>query len=131
MSSQNLLSGGDKYYSYSGEIFGDVSVPATISMILIPNTGLKDSYVQIQPFFGRPVTSGTDSAIGLEIKLDDVTIYKQNGEDGASGTHEQFMRVQNLVTLFIPRQSKLEIISLNSTANNTQIRGCNLLGYYL
>lgn len=132
MSAQNLLSGGDKYYSYSGEIFGDVSVPATISMILIPNTGLRDSYVQIQPFFGRPINAtNTNVALGLQIKLDDVTIYRQGGEDGQSGLHEQFMRVQNLVTLFIPRQSKLEVISLNTTDNNTQIRGANLIGYYL
>lgn len=131
MSAQTLLSGGDKYYSYSGEVFGDVSAPATIQMIFIPNTGLRDSYIQIQPFFGRAVTSTTASALGLQIKLDDVTIYRQSGEDGASSTHEQFMRVQNLITLFIPRQSKLEIISLNTAANNTQIRGANLIGYYL
>ena len=41
MSAQNVLSVGDKWYSYSGEIQGDVSVPASISMILIPNTGFK------------------------------------------------------------------------------------------
>jgi len=131
VSSQILLSGGDKYYSYSGEVFGDVSAPATIPMINIDSTGLRDSYVNIQPFFGRSVSSTTASAIGIQIKLDNVTIYRQGGEDGASGTHEQFMRIQNLITLFIPRQSKLEIISLNTSANNTQIRGANLIGYYL
>ena len=65
MSAQNILSGGDKYYSYSGEIFGDVSEPATISMILIPNTGLRDSILTIQPFYGQPVTSSTNNALGL------------------------------------------------------------------
>lgn len=88
--------------------------------------------MQIQPFFGRPINAtNTNVALGLQIKLDDVTIYRQGGEDGQSGLHEQFMRVQNLVTLFIPRQSKLEVISLNTTDNNTQIRGANLIGYYL
>ena len=43
MSSQILLSGGDKWYSYSGPVFGDVSAPATIQMNFIPNTGLRDS----------------------------------------------------------------------------------------
>ena len=52
MSSQILLSGGDKYYSYSGVLFGDVSVPATIPMIAIDNTGLRDSLIEIQPYFG-------------------------------------------------------------------------------
>jgi hypothetical protein len=132
MSAQTLLSGGDKYYSYSGEIFGDVSAPATISMILIPNTGLRDSYVNIQPFFGRTVSTGTTATgLGIQIKLDDVTVYRQGPEDGANAVHEQGMRVQNLISLFIPRQSKLEVISLNTADNNTQIRGANLIGYYL
>ena len=130
MSAQTLLSGGDKYYSYSGVLFGDVSVPASISMILIPNTGLRDSYIQIQPFFGRAISSSAATSLGIEVKLDDVTIFKQQGEDVGTA-HEQFARVQNLITLFIPRQSKLEIISLNTADNNTQERGANLLGYYL
>ena len=33
--------------------------------------------------------------------------------------------------LFIPRQSKLEVISNNTADNNTQERGVNLIGYYL
>ncbi len=39
MSAQTLLSGGDKWFSYSGEVFGDVSAPATIQLNFIPNTG--------------------------------------------------------------------------------------------
>ena len=132
MSAQNLLSGGDKYYSYSGEVFGDVSAPATISMILLPNTGLRDSYVNIQPFFGRNVSSGTTAtALGILIKLDDVVIFRQGPEDGALTIHEQMTRVQNVITLFIPRQSKLEFISLNTADNNTQLRSAPFRGYYL
>ena len=130
MSAQNVLSGGDKYYSYSGVLFGDVSVPATISMILLPNTGLRDSLVQIQPFFGRPIASTAGTGLGLLVKLDDVEVYKIQAEDNAS-LAEQFMRVQNIIPLFVPRQSKLEVISLNTSSNNTQERGANLLGYYL
>ena len=130
MSAQTLLSGGEKYYSYSGVLFGDISAPATIQLIFIPNTGLRDSLVQIQPFFGRPIASTAGTGLGILIKLDDVEIYKIQAEDNAS-LAEQFMRVQNIIPLFVPRQSKLEIVSLNTTANNTQERGANLLGYYL
>jgi len=128
MSAQTLLSGGDKYYSYSGQIFGDVSAPATIQMVFIPNTGLRDSLVHITPFFGQPVTASANTGLGIEIKLDDVTIYKTQAEEQTS---RQEQIVSNTIPLFIPRQSKLEIISLNTSGNNTQIRGCTLIGYYL
>ena len=135
MSSQILLSGGDKWFSYSGVVFGDVSVPATIQLINIPNTGLRDSVVQIQPYFGTIVNPAysIDTALGVEIKLDDITVLKfeqfsLTNWGGAQLTSNESI---NNYSLFVPRQSKLEIISLNSTQNNTQERGCNLLGYYL
>ena len=124
MSSQILLSGGDKYYSYSGEIFGDVSVPATIPMIIIDNTGLKDSYVVISPFYGAPISNSGGAQIGITIKLDNVEIVKHKVYDVRGDMVENF-------PLFIPRNSKLEVISDNSTANNTQTRGATLIGYYL
>ena len=125
MSSQILLSSGDKYYSYSGEIFGDVSVPATISMITIDNTGLRDSYVEIQPLFGRPVNNTVANALGIAIKLDNVQILQQSLAEGN-------IKVDlPTIKLFAPRNSKLEIISLNTSGNNTQIRSANLIGYYL
>ena len=126
MSAQTLLSGGDKYYSYSGTIFGDVSAPATINMILIPNTGLRDSLVSIQPFFGNPVNTGSGNGLGIIVELDDVEIFR-NVYTNAGNTKPNFTNIQ----LFIPRQSKLEILSLNNADNNTQLRGANLLGYYL
>ena len=135
MSSQILLSGGDKWYSYSGVVFGDVSVPATIQLINIPNTGIRDSVVQIQPYFGTIVNPAysIDTALGVEIKLDDITVLKfeqfsLTNWGGAQLTSNESI---NNYSLFVPRQSKLEIISLTSTQNNTQERGCNLLGYYL
>ena len=126
MSSQILLSGGDKYYSYSGEVFGDVSVPATISMITIDNTGLRDSLVYIQPFYGLPASGTTGAQLGIQIKLDNTTIY--NAQTGRS---TDFNQVDNNIQLFMPRNSKIEVISLNTSGNNTQIRGINLMGYYL
>jgi len=128
MSSQILLSGGDKWYSYSGEVFGDVSAPATISMILIPSTGLKDSYVGVFPFYSTVVSGTAANALGLQIKLNDTVILSSKQYYGGSQAIQQD---SELVNLFIPRQSKLEIISLNTSGNNTQIRGVNLIGYYL
>jgi len=123
MSSQILLSGGDKYYSYSGILFGDVSVPATIPMITIDNTGLRDSYVKISPFFGLEVASGSGDQLGISVKLDDVEIInRQNFYYSSDDGH---------LELFMPRNSKLEILSLNRTNNNTQTRGVTLIGYYL
>ncbi len=126
MSAQTLLSGGDKWYSYSGEVFGDVSAPASISMILIPNTGLRDSLIQVQPFLANPVSTAGGAALGLTIKLDDVSIYNQQFSN-----HSEIKPNIEIENLFIPRQSKLEILSNNTSGNNTQIRGVNVIGYYL
>ncbi len=126
MSAQNLLSGGDKWYSYSGSVFGDVSVPASIQLILVPNTGLRDSMIVIQPFFGAAVSTSNNEQLGIEVKLDDVTIIKNQT---ASHLHDN--NQNDSFNLFIPRQSKLEVISLNTNLNNTQTRGVNVLGYYL
>tara|TARA_R100000963_G_C4562292_1_gene50664 strand:+ start:187 stop:474 length:288 start_codon:yes stop_codon:yes gene_type:complete len=95
-------------------------------MISIPNTGLRDSYVQIQPFFSTPISASAGNSLGLQIQLDDVTILKQAYKDDSDSLDNN-----NTIILFIPRQSKLEILSLNTSGNNTQERGVNLLGYYV
>ena len=74
MSAQTLLSGGDKWYSYSGVLFGDVSAPATIQLNFIPNTGLRDSLIQVLPYSGQPVDDSSDESLGIQIKIDDVTV---------------------------------------------------------
>ena len=124
MSAQTILSGGDKYYAYSGNVQGDVSVPAQISLIFIPNTGLRDSYVQIMPFYGSLVSGTAIEALGIEIKLDDVIIVNSHNYQNPQSGIEEFK-------LFIPRQSKLQISSVNTSGNNSQTRGANLIGYYL
>jgi len=124
MSAQTLLSGGDKWFSYSGIIFGDVSAPATIQMVFIPNTGLRDSLVQIQPFYANEVSSSSGDQLGIIVKLDDVEIIKQSPRGISDDRNEQ-------TNIFVPRQSKLEILSSNTSSNNTQERGVNLIGYYL
>jgi len=126
LSSQILLSGGDKYYSYSGEIFGDVSAPATIPMITIDNTGLKDSYVKIMPSYGKDISDANSQQLGIQVKLDNIIIIEAQ--------RTAFYETQygpNSFELFLPRNSKLEIIRLNTTGNNTQISTVNLIGYYL
>ena len=64
--------------------------------------------------------------MGIIIKLDDVEIYK-NVYTNAGNTKPNYTNIQ----MFIPRQSKLEVLSLNDADNNTQERGANLIGYYL
>ena len=133
MSAQTILSGGDKYYSYSGEVVGDVSVPTTIPLIFIPNTGLRDSLIQIQPYFGKIVDPGFIESLGVQVKMDDVVVLSFNQFDGTNWGQEQLTQAVSInnYSLFLPRQSKLEIIRLNTTRNNTQTSGCNILGYYL
>jgi len=128
MSAQTLLSGGDKWYSYSGEISGDVSAPTSITMILIPNTGLRDSYIELYPFYGDLISGTSANALGIQVKLNDTVILRSKQYYGGNQAIQQD---SELVNLFIPRQSKLEVISLNTSGNNTQIRGVNLIGYYL
>ena len=113
--------GKDKWFANSGLIVGDVSVPATIELINIPNTGLKDSYVKIQPCFGKPVSAASGNGLGILIKINDIEIIKSQRDGDNNVDPFQF-------ELFIPYQSKLEIISLNTSANNTQERGVTLLG---
>ena len=97
-------------------------------MITIDNTGLRDSMVQIQFYTGQDITTAGPDGIGVLVKLDDISIY--NSQSGVIGRRDS-LRVENMINIFAPRNSKLEVISLNTAGNNTQIRGANLLGYYL
>tara|TARA_Y100001970_G_scaffold252934_1_gene327135 strand:- start:356 stop:739 length:384 start_codon:yes stop_codon:yes gene_type:complete len=127
MSAQTVLSGGDKWYSYSGVVSGDVSVPASIQLVFLPNTGLRDSLVSIQPYYGRENNDSGGNVLGIEVKIDDVTVIKQ--QSSVTGVYS--MRNTTDFNLFVPRQSKFEVISLNTSGNNVQERGCTVLGYYL
>ena len=124
MSALTTLSDGNRYFANSGVVFGDVTSPATISLVTIPNTGLRDSFVIIQYSTGQIVSSGGDQ-LGISVKLNDVEVI-----NAQSDLREREINPETW-NLFVPRQSKLEIISLNTAANNTQNRSINLLGYYL
>ena len=121
------LSDGERFYAYSGVIQGDITVPASITLISIPNTGLRDAFVKIQPFYGIPITAGTSpNALGLIIAIDGIEIIKTRPVN--AGEQD---RVLETFELFIPRQSSLTITSMNTSANNTQERGCTMLGWRL
>tara|TARA_Y100000401_G_scaffold100558_2_gene89471 strand:+ start:651 stop:1028 length:378 start_codon:yes stop_codon:yes gene_type:complete len=125
MASQTLLSVGDKWFSYSGLLLGDASVPATIELINIPNTGLRDSLMKTQPFFGLPPNVNPNEGLGIQINIDDVIVYEFKPPD------PYYRNIQTPIDLFVPRQSKVTILSLNTSGNNSQARGCTTIGYYL
>jgi len=115
--------GEDKWFANSGLIVGDVSAPASIELINIPNTGLRNAYVKIQAFYGKPVAVGEAEHLGILIKINDIEIIKSQPRKYENNFDGQTFE------LFIPYQSKLEIISLNTSANNTQERGVSVLGW--
>ena len=115
--------GEDKWFANSGPIVGDVSVPSTIELINIPNTGLRNAYVKIIPFYGKPVSVASGNGLGIIVKINDIEVIKAQMDDSNDDNRLQFEQ-------FIPYQSKLEIISLNTSANNTQERGVSILGWF-
>jgi len=122
---KNNLSNGNSWFAYSGIVFGGVSVPASIELLNIPKTGLRDCWVKIQPFYGKPASTSGGSALGILVKINDEEIIKFQDYEPE---HNQGAPI--VFELFIPYQSKLEILSLNTSANNTQERGVNVLGWY-
>lgn len=122
---QQLLSQGERFYVYGGLKTGDATNPATVNLVSIDNVGLRDCYVQIQPYFSLPASTATNEGLGIQILIDDEIVFEQKSPD-------PFYRdVQQPINLFVPRQSKLTILSLNTSGNNTQSRGCSVLGWYL
>ena len=122
----HFLSDGSRFYAYSGIVQGDGSVPASITLISIPNTGLKDSFVKIQPSFGNANASGGGDSLGISVLIDGVEVINQQGQ-----TATNHSRATQEMNLFIPRQSSLTILSLNTSGNNTQERGVTMLGWCL
>jgi len=124
VSDLTTLPGGGKWHSYSGAQVGGPAVPATVELVKIPSTGLKDSYVKILPFYGQPVTTSAGSALGIKIFINLVAVYELQPQG-----NERITPVQ--VELFIPQQSELQILSLNTAANTLQNRGVAVLGWWL
>ena len=118
------LAGGRRFYAYSGIKIGDVTDPPDIELIEIKSTGLRDAFVKFFFYFGEPVDS--DAALGGQIFIDDVEIFNQQNYRPLDGGE-----IANTIELFVPRQSKLTVKSLNTAVNNLQKRGANILGWYL
>ena len=104
---QQLLSEGTKWFAYSGIVQGDVSVPASITLIDIPNTGLRDSYVCISPSYARAITNTNGTQLGITIAIDDIVVVNSQRYEQESDYVEEHK-------LFVPRQSKLTITSLHN-----------------
>jgi len=118
------LSSGRKWYAYSGVIVGGGAVPAFITLLNLPNTGLRDSFVRVNPFYSFPIAFAPGSALGIEVTIDGIVVLRSQGNDINYHRDESF-------ELFVPKQSSMLIESRNTPANNGQERGCNLLGWYL
>ena len=118
------LAGGKRYYAYSGLVRGDVTNPPDITLVEIKSTGLKDSFLKIQPTYGRAISHDDLDLLGLTILIDDVEIFEEQRGEIEQDTPEA-------IELFVPRQSKLTVKSINTSANNIQERGVVILGWYL
>ena len=119
-----LLSSGDRLYAYSGIVAGDVSVPATVQLLKFENTGLRDMFLKVSPSYGSPISNSGGAQLGIIILIDGIEVVEHNVYDVRGDMVETF-------ELFIPKQSTFEVLSLNTSANNTQERGCTALGWYL
>jgi len=126
VSDLTTLPGGGKWHSYSGVLVGGPAVPATVELVKIPSTGLKDTYAKITPFYGQAIASSVGDALGIKIFINDVAVYESQAQIYRSGAGLGIM-----VELFIPQQSKLEILSLNTASNTLQNRGVTVLGWWL
>ena len=122
--SSRTLSSGDRYYAYSGVISGDVSVPATIDLLSFTN-GLRDVFVKIMPFYGKAVSTTNGHQIGILVSIDGEEVLKSLPAESIEGEKREYYE------FFVPKQSTILVQSLNNSNNNTQERGCNLLGWYL
>jgi hypothetical protein len=125
------LSAGDRFYAYSGPRQGDISVPASIKLIDIPNIGLRDSFIKIKPYFGARISNDSlHTGLGILVTIDGVEVYR-NRYNVTSNLETQSDNEAEEFEIFVPRGSKLEVDSLNTTVNNLQTRGVILLGWYL
>jgi len=125
VSDLTTLPSGGKWHSYSGVQVGGPAIPATVELVKIPSTGLKDSYVKITPFYGLPVTTAPGDGLGIKIFINQVAVYESQASRRLNSDGDDFME------LFIPQQSELQILSLNNANNTLQNRGVVVLGWWL
>jgi hypothetical protein len=119
-----LLSSGERLYAYSGVVVGDVSVPATIQLLKFENSGLRDLFLKLQPFYGQENSSTSGQHLGISVLIDGEEVFNSQNLTYSVFDHDDF-------EFFVPKQSTFEVLSLNTSNNNVQKRGCNALGWYL
>jgi len=127
VSDLTTLPSGDKWHSYSGSVNGGPTIPATVELVKIPSTGLKDTYAKILPFYGIAIATGAGGALGLKIFINQVAVYESQQIYESNDNHSSV----SLIELFIPQQSELQILSLNTALNTLQNRGVAVLGWWL
>jgi len=124
VSDLSTLPGGNKWHSYSGSLSGGPTLPATVELVKIPSTGLKDSYVKVVPFYGAPIAVAAGDALGLKILINEVVVYEEQRSEPDNTR-------LNTIEVFVAQQSELQILSLNTNNNSLQQRGVMVLGWWL
>ena len=119
------LAGGKRFYAYSGIKFGDVSAPSEIQLIDIKSTGLKDTFIRLLPYYGLAASGNPNDPLGIELTIDGITVIKSQAFEYRGAIQDESF------SIFVPRQSRLIVNSINTSANNLQERGANILGWYL
>jgi hypothetical protein len=112
-------------YGYSGNVQGDVRLPASLPYLDFI-TPLQDYLVDLYYVEGAPVdTTTADSALGLEVKIQDETVLSwQPSLYSSTSTPMNIRQVW-------PGGQQIQITRLNTTQNNTQISNCSFVGMAL
>jgi hypothetical protein len=118
------LANGRQWYSYSGIVQGGPTIPAFVDLVDITSTGLRDSYVKFLPYFGLAIAGNPNDPLGILVLIDDVEIIKSQAFEYRGAIQDENF------SLFVPRQSKLTVKSINTTNNTLQDRGVVVLGWY-
>lgn len=125
------LPSGGRWFAYSGNVNGGGATPAFIDLITIRGTGLRDAFCRFTFTYGMPPNNVSANQLGGLILIDSVEIMELTpaafGQVDPAGGTAGFQ----VVELFVPRQSLLEVKSINRAANDLQSRACSVLGWEL
>ena len=110
---------GQTIYGASGVLVGDVTLPATIPLLSF-NVGRRDDQVTLY-FYTGPAIDTTDP-LGWQVDVNDHTVLKIQGNTSTNAYQAGGW------SMIWPAESKVSVLSLNTTNNNTQERGCYFVG---
>lgn len=117
-------SDGSGYYAQSGLKQGDISLPATITLLDF-QTGLNDAEGVLTAGFSLPAVTTFQEGLGIQVLMDGNIVYEFKSPDGF------YRNIPNGINLFIPRQVQLTVLSLNTSGNNSQSRCAILKAKYI